>query len=71
MMGHFSSDLGNFGSLTKMSKETHLWKWGIFEGFSNFRATHLSTLERRRTQQHERPVSDKHNKWGVVTKVYF
>ena len=44
VMGNFSLDLGNFGSWIEISKETNLWKWGIFEGFSNFRTTHLATL---------------------------
>ena len=44
LIGNVSSDLGNFGPWIEISKETNLWKWRIFECFSNFRTSLLATL---------------------------
>ena len=43
--GEFQFGFGELWALElKCPKETNLWKWRIFEGFSNFRTTHLATL---------------------------
>ena len=42
--GGFQFGFGEFWPSKWISKETNLWRWGIFWGLRNFRTTHLAIL---------------------------
>ena len=43
VIGNFSSDLEKFVLNLNFKRNKFIYIWGIFEGFSNFRTTHLAT----------------------------